>query len=142
MGAFEHVGYRIYSKRGPADCAIAAMATIFRRDYEEVLIAAARVSPTAWPSGLHLTQMQRVARRLKVKTTIRKVLGGRPEFDLEEATGVLWLGHNDSTNEHCVVLLDGGWIIDPEYNPAVAAEHDIYLRVHNAYPGGLLQVLE
>jgi hypothetical protein len=44
--------------------------------------------------------------------------------------------------EHCVVLLNGGWIIDPEYDPAVIAEHDDYLRVHNAYPSGLLQVKE
>ena len=35
--------YRAHSKRGDADCTIASMAIIFRRDPEEVLIAAAKV---------------------------------------------------------------------------------------------------
>jgi hypothetical protein len=141
MAAFPHAAYRIYSKRGDSDCAIAAMATVFRRDYEEVLIAAAKVAPHAWKSGLTWLQMRQVARRLKVKTLVRKAVP-HLDFDMEDETGVLWVGHHDSTNEHCVVLLDGGWIIDPEYNPAVISEHDDYLRVHNAYPGALLQVVE
>lgn len=142
MSAFPRVAYRLYPKRGESDCAIAAMATVFRRDYEEVLIAAAHVAPHAWKSGLHLTQMQRTARRLKVKTVVRKVLGGVPDFDIEGETGVLWLSYRDRTSEHCVVLLEGGWIADPEYDPIVLAEHDDYLGVHNAYPSGFLQVKE
>lgn len=142
MSAFPRVAYRLYPKRGDADCAIAAMATVFRRDYEEVLIAASRVSPNAWKRGLHLTEMQRVARRLKIKTQVKKVTGGRPDFDIESETGVLWVSYHDRTSEHCVVLLDGGWISDPEYDPAALAEHDDYLCVHNAYASGLLQVKE
>lgn len=142
MSAFPRVAYRLYPKRGESDCAIAAMATVFRRDYEEVLIAAAKVRPHAWKSGLHWIDMPRVARRLKVKTRTRKVLGGVPDFDMENETGVLWVGYRDRTSEHCVVLLEGGWIADPEYDPVVLAEHDDYCAVHNAYPGGLLQVKE
>jgi hypothetical protein len=92
VSVFPRVAYRVYSKRGDADCAIAAMATVFRRDYEEVLIAAAIVYPDAWNHGLTLPHMQRVARRLKIKTAIRTVTGGVPSFDIEDETGVLWTG--------------------------------------------------
>lgn len=141
MAAFPHAAYRLISKRGDNDCAIAAMSIIFRRDYEEVLLAASKVTSMVWRSGLTINEIQKTAKRLKVKT---RVLKSRPtaEFDITAETGILWIGYNDSPREHVVALFEGGWIVEPEYNPPVMAEHDDYLAVHNAYAGGLLQVVE
>jgi ABC-type bacteriocin/lantibiotic exporter with double-glycine peptidase domain len=141
MAAFPHAAYRLISKRGANDCAIASLAMILRREYEEVLLASAKVSPTVWKDGLTVTEMQKVAKRLKINT---RILKARPsyEFDITAETGVLWVGYNDSAREHVVALFEGGWIVEPEYDPPVMAEHDDYLAVHNAYAGGLLQVIE
>lgn len=127
--------YRIHSKRGKADCAVAAMAIIFRRDPEEVLIAAAKFKPTVWTAGLYCTDMVRVARRLKLKAEW-KVTG---QFDPEDATGVLWVSYHDSTKEHCVALIEG-MVIDPEHTPASLWDYDDFCRANNAYGNSLLVV--
>ena len=141
MGAFPYTAYRLYSKRGDSDCSIASMATVFRKDYEEVLIAAEKVAPKVWRDGLSIEDMQRVARRLKVPVRVRAAAS--QTIDLDEETGILWLQYNDDAHKHHVVsIFEGGWLADPEYSPVVIAEYDHYLRVHNAYVGGLLQVKE
>lgn len=132
-----HASYRVYSKRGKSDCAIAAMATIFRRDPEEVLLAAAKVSPRVWESGLYCTDMVKVARRLKIKAVWRYAGQFSPEDDI----GVLAIGYNDNRNEHCVALIEG-WVLDPEQNPVSLWEYDEFCRVENAYGNALLQVIE
>lgn len=132
-----HATYRVYSKRGPADCSIAAMATIFRRDPEEVLIAASRISPTVWRSGLHLTEMLKVARRLKVKVRVKYAAQIDPDDDI----GVLWISYNDRVDEHCVSLVEG-WVLDPEEHPVSLWRYADYMTVQNAVPNGLLEVVE
>lgn len=131
--------YRIHSKRGDADCAVAAMATIFRREPGEVLIAASKVVPNVWHSGLFCTQISKVAKRLGLKTKWCPVTV--TAFDPEESTGVLWVGHHDTTNEHCVVLIEG-WIYEVEHDPVSMWRYDEYMRATNAYAGALLEVLE
>lgn len=128
--------HRAHAKRGPADCAIAAMATIFRRDPEEVLIAAARVNPSVWTSGLTTAQMLKTARRLGIKTTLKY----RDQIDPED-TGVLWVSYHDRTDEHCVALIEG-IVIDPEYDPPVIARYDEYTAAMYAYGNALLMVKE
>lgn len=130
-----HASYRLYPKRGPADCVIACMATIFRRDYEDVLIAAVGVNKHAWRSGLHTTEFARIARRLKVRAEWKV----KPVLD--EDTGVLWIGYHDSTREHCVVLLEGK-VIDPDHDPVSLWDADDYLRANNAYANQLFRVRE
>lgn len=130
-----HATYRIASKRGEADCAVAAMAMVFRLDYEEVLIASARIAPHVWRSGLHATEMTRIARRLKVK------VAWKPHFDPDEDTGLLWVSHRDSTKEHCVVLIEG-WIYDVDHNPVSLWRYSEYCTAQNAYGSSLLQVIE
>ena len=130
-----HAFFHLYSKRGKSDCAIASMATIFRRDYEEVLIAASRASSTVWRMGLSCKDMSTIARRLKVKTKWKH----NPDF--EEDIGVLMIDYNDSSKCHAVVLIEG-WIFDPEHNPIMACRFDEYYRAHNAYGTALLEVIE
>jgi hypothetical protein len=130
-----HAAYRITPQRGKADCAIAAMACIFRRDFEEVLIAASQVAKTIWQSGLSAGEILRVARRLKVKAK------WHTKFDAEEDIGVLWCSHNDTTKEHCVVLIEG-WVIDPGHDPVSMWRYEEYCKAMNAFGNSLLQVTE
>lgn len=127
--------YRLHSKRGASDCAVAALAIILRRDPEEVLVAAARFKPTVWGAGLYCTDMVRVARRLKVKA--RWLTTG--QFDADEDTGVLWVSYHDSTKEHCVALIEG-LVVDPEHTPVSLWEYDEFCRANNAYGNALLVV--
>ncbi len=127
--------YRIHPKTGDADCAVAAMAFIFRRDPEEVLIAASKVSSTVWRSGLSCVEMTKIAKRLKIHTR------WKTNFDTEDDIGVLWVSHNDTTKEHCVVLSEG-WIYEVEHNPVSLWRVDEYMRANNAFGNSLLEVIE
>ena len=127
--------YHLVSKRGAADCAIASLAFLTRREYEEVLIAAAKVDPHVWRTGLHATDMVKVAKRLQVKAK------WVASFDPEEEIGVLWVSYHDSTKEHIVVLMEG-WVFDPEHNPVSVWRYDEFCSANNAYGNTLLKVVE
>ena len=128
-------GYNVVAKRGEADCAIAAMATIFRLSFEEVLVAAVKISPTVWRTGLSCNEMLKVAKRLKVKAT------WATQFDPSAAVGVLCISYNDVPREHCVVLVDG-WVLDPECDPVQLWRYADYCAVQKAYGTFLMQVAE
>ena len=125
--------YRLYAKRGEADCSIAAMATIFRRDYELVLIAASAINKHVWRSGLHFAEFPRVARKLGIRAR------WHTSFDVEHETGVLWTGSHDSTKEHVVSLIEGK-IADPDHDPVSFWDYDDYYRATNRYGSHLLVV--
>lgn len=133
--ALPHAFYRLYPQRGEADCTIASMATIFRRDLEEVLVAAALISKTVWRSGLTCPEMVRVAKKLGIKVK------WHVKFDVEDGVGVLWVSHHDTTKEHCVALIDG-WVFDPAHNPISMAPVEDYYKAFNAFGNSLLQVVE
>lgn len=79
------------------DCAVASLAMLCGVGYGEALAA----FPKPWrvvKCGAYLTEMQAAAKRLGVKTTIRK------RFDLEEDTGIL---HVSGKDEHLVFLWAG-----------------------------------
>ena len=124
--------YAIVPKIGDADCTIACLAMAFRREYGEILVAAARVSKTVWKSGLSCPEMIRVARALKIRAVFTE------KFDPEEDTGVLWVSFRDRSTEHAVVLVEG-WIFDPEHTPVSMWEYDQYCAVQNAVPKTLLK---
>lgn len=128
--------YHVVAKHGTADCAVAALAFVLRRSYEEVLIAAARVDPHVWTSGLHATGMSRVCKALGVKARWLK-----GEIDTEDGIGVLWASYRDSTKEHCVVLLEG-WVFDVEHDPVSVWRYDEWCVANNAYGVSLLAVAE
>lgn len=129
---FPEAAIRLITKRGKNDCAIAALTSYLSRDYEEVLIAASRVSRTFWTAGLSNPEHVRVAKRLGVKTRWTK------SFDIDDATGVLWVSYHDNADtQHSVVLIEGK-IFDPDYTPVCLIDHDDYFRVFNAFPNQLL----
>ena len=128
------VVYPIVPKLGSADCVIACLATILRRDYGEVLCAAARVSKTVWQSGLSMPETLKTARRLKASAAFTE------RFDPEEDSGVLFVGFRDKTDDHAVVLIEG-WVFDPEHTPVSMWPYDDFLAVQNAVPKTLLKVM-
>jgi hypothetical protein len=135
LASLPHAVYRVFPKRGENDCAVAALAIVLKRDYEDVLIAAAKISPTVWRAGLHGTDMIKVAKRLGV------AMRWKPQLDPDEDIGVLWVSHRDSTKEHCVVLLEG-WILEPEHNPVSLWRVDEYYAAQNAFANSLLEVVK
>lgn len=137
MAKLADATYRIIPKRGKNDCAIAVLATYLQREYEDVLLAAAKVRKDVWGTGLAFDQIPKVARRLGVTTRWYRV----GAFDIEEATGVLWVGYHDVSNQH-VVFLHEGQIFDPEHNPVSMWDHDDFMRHMAAYPQQLLMKVE
>lgn len=129
---------RLYSKRGPHDCAIASLASYTRIDYEGVLIAAAKVAPKCWESGLDGPELIRVARRLGFTMRWREI--GIEE--VEEATGCLCIRyHDDASKQHMVLIVDGA-IYENEHDPVSRWEPEAYLRFYNAYPTQILEMVE
>ena len=124
---------RLHPKRGSHDCAVAAIASLIRRDYEEVLMAAARVAPQFWSEGLTAAQHVSICRRLGVKTTWLRA------FDLEEDRGVLWVEYHDTAAKHSIYL-DAGKVYDSDHNPVTMWDVDDYLRHACGFPVMLLTV--
>lgn len=130
-----HAVIRLYPKRGENDCGIATLASYLRRDYEEVLIAAAKVAPRVWQAGVYCNDFVRIARRLGVGVRWHKT------FDLDVDTGVLWVSYNDRNMEH-VVLLDEGRIYDNDHNPVSVWTPEDWFGHYNAVPKLLLMKMK
>ena len=126
--------YPIVPKQGAADCAIACLAMLLRRDYGEVLAAAARISKTLWTAGLTPKEMIRVARALKSCVALSYT------FDPEEDTGIVWVTFRDRTGDH-VVFLHQGFVFDPEHDPVSMWTYDDFCAVQNAVPKGIVKEL-
>jgi hypothetical protein len=127
---FPEACIRLVTQRGKNDCAIACLATYLGRDYEEVLIAAGRVSRTVWSAGLSGPEHVKVARALGVTAKWTR------SFNLDEDTGILGVSYTDDDLAHDTVLIEGR-IFDPEYAPASLIDHDDYTRVLHAVPRAL-----
>jgi ABC-type bacteriocin/lantibiotic exporter with double-glycine peptidase domain len=136
-----HAVMQIVPKRGENDCAIAAMAMYLRRDYEDVLLAAGRVSRNVWNVGLSCPEMVKVAKLLGVKTQWFKTFNLEENEDKEADSGVLWVSYHDVSNEH-IVVLDEGKIFDPEHNPVTYWDADDYMRHCAAFGNALLKRVE
>jgi hypothetical protein len=118
---------RLIPKRGENDCAVATLASYLRRDYEEVLVAAAKVRPTVWAAGMYCTDVARVAARLGVRGRWLK------SFDVDNDSGVLWVSYNDNGLEH-MVLLDEGKIFELDHNPVTMWDTEQFFGHYNAVP--------
>jgi hypothetical protein len=127
--------FRLIPKRGHNDCAIAALASYLRVDYEEVLLAAARIAPNVWRHGLTGPQMLAVCRRLGFKAQWRQ------RYDIDEASGILDLQFRDRRpDDRHVVLLLNGLVFECEHDPISVWEPDLYCAFFNAEPRWLLVV--
>ena len=93
------------------DCAIAALACVLQRPYEEVLVTSSQINPLVLVEGLNNDQMIRVAKRFG-RTLVERT---GTEIDLRTMTGILGaqLRWNENWDEHAVVLAHG-LVFDPD----------------------------
>ena len=111
MGQFSPV-LVIALQRAKGDCAVAALATILRVPYEEVLVTAARVEPLVLVEGLDNDDMIEIAKRFGRTLTERT----GDEIDYRSAIGILGAHlktHENPNDEHAVVLSQG-LVFDPD----------------------------
>jgi hypothetical protein len=123
--------YPLVAKRGTADCGIACLAMFLRRDYEDVLIAAARINPNVWHTGVYFKDFVRTAKQLGVKAWWRHM------SDLDSATGVLWVTYRDNPREHVVLVIEGS-VIDPDAPLCLWDDVDDFVGHYNAVVHQLL----
>lgn len=120
----------IVVQRTDSDCTIAVLAMLTGLSYEDVLIAAARLTPCE--NGMYLTQVQKVAEELGVDLAAKKV--GR--YDPEASRGIL---HVSKRKQYHVVILDRGRIIETDGS---LWDYDVYLASSKYKPGSLLVMEE
>lgn len=122
---------QLVPKHGFKDCMISALAAYLQHPYEEVLIAAAAVRASCWKNGLAPHEAITIAKRLGHSVRWTR------EFDIDEDTGVLGIGYNDSRREHVVLLVEGR-IYELEDQPVTVWSPDVYLTYFNAKTALLL----
>lgn len=125
--------YHIVPKRAGGDCAVASLAMILRRSYEEVLLAAAHVDKHVLHNGLSSSAMVKVCRRFGLRARWHSVR------DLDTDIGVLWVSYRDSTREHAMPLIEG-WVYDVDHDPVPMWPHDDFMAANNAVARSLLVV--
>ena len=98
-------------QRHIGDCAVAALATILRVPYEEVLVVAARIRPLVLVEGLDNDDLIKTAKQFG--KTLVKCTG--EEIDYRRSIGILGahLAKQPGDDEHAVVLSQG-LVFDPD----------------------------
>ena len=122
-------------KRHRGDCAVAALASLLQRPYEEVLVASALLVPVVLVRGLNNDEIIKIA--LKFGCTL--IERTHDEIDYRKMTGLLGahLQHNSLGEEHAVVL-SHGLIYDPEDGEVWRAKE--YLKQFKAVDIDLLSL--
>lgn len=113
-------------QRHPMDCAVATMAMLLNKSYEEVLVA---FSHNVIAQGASIRQIQLAARKLGCRIAWR-----RGPLDLETDSGVLVVSGAKWKADHLVILKEG-LIIDTD---ATIWEPDVFMAAYEARPLSLL----
>ena len=114
------------------DCAVACIAMLFGRSYAEVFQA----------GGATVKAVRKLGAAEKALRRLAKGVGGtlirRNEFDIEEDTGILWLGSTDPKNGGHSAMLFRGVLIDPGtgqlWNP------EVFMQTHHYIPEALFEL--
>lgn len=125
----EKLFFQIHPQRSKRDCGVATLATLLGRSYEDVLLAAAKISPNVLKKGLYSSDLARIAESLDSK--LKRHVG---QIDLDDKTGILEIKLKNG-REHFVFLVNG-LVYDPqEINQLWDAY--TYIRHHKASIQGL-----
>ena len=109
----------------PADCGLACVAMLTGRPYKDVFQGAQASAKRARKHGTNEKELRRLAKGVGVK--LRK----RRDVNIEEDTGILWLGsENESVDDHACVLFNGT-LIDPA--DGLLWDPDIFLKTYPFY---------
>ena len=103
---------KVVLQRAASDCAVAVLAMLTGKTYEEILLAVGQEQPKVLKKGLWVAEIIRIASAAGVPLKKRK------KFDLETDCGILCL------YDH-VVVLKNGLVIDPA--DGSIWEADVYL---------------
>lgn len=126
--------HQIHPQRGKRDCGVATLATLLGRSYEEVLVAAASMSPNVLKKGLYASDLARIA--LSLGSSLKRRVG---QIDLDETTGILEVKLKNG-REHFVFLANG-LVFDPQ-EPGQAWDAYTYVRHFKAEVQGLSEEVE
>lgn len=126
----------ISTQRHRGDCAVAALATVLRVPYEEVLVIAAHLVPTVLVDGLDNDDMIKIAQKFGRQLIERT----GEEIDYRHAVGILGAHLKDQLegDEHAVVL-SHGLIFDPDSRGEIWRVRD-WIRFFEASEIDLLEL--
>lgn len=113
-------------QRHPMDCAVATMAMLLNKSYEEVLVA---FSHNVIAQGASIRQIQLAGRKLGCRLRWR-----RGPIDMETDTGMLVVSGLKWRADHLVILKEG-LIIDTD---ATIWEPDVFMAAYEARPLSVL----
>lgn len=133
----EKLFHQIHHQRGKHDCGVACLATLLGRSYEEVLVAAAKVSPNVLKKGLYANDLAKIAASLG--SELKRNVG---QIDLDEKTGILEIKIKNRKHhrEHFAFLVNG-LVFDPEEQGQIWDAY-IYVRHFKAEVQGLTEEVE
>jgi len=119
-------------QRSTNDCAVAALASFLGRSYEEVLIAAALLTPEILYRGMENADMIGTARQFGIC-----LLPKAPPIDIEEDSGILGVKVKGVKDEHALVLSNG--LI---YDPSTGNVWDAEIYLNNPPKARIVDLLE
>lgn len=114
-------------QRHMADCGVSVLSMFLRISYEEALLAVGKEAPKVLGRGLWFTQLRRAARRLGVRTRIKRTWRANAD------DGIVYIKNQRGPN-HCV-LLRRGLFFDTDFNVYDPSD---YLKATKARTGALL----
>lgn len=117
-------------QRHPMDCAVATLAMLTGKSYEEVLMC---FSHNVMVQGASIQQIQHATRKLGLR-----LRWCRKTVDLETDTGILVVHGAKWKADHLVILKEG-LIVDTD---ATIWEPDVFLAAYEARPLSLLTLEE
>ena len=119
-------------QRSTTDCAVACLASFLGRSYEEILIAAALLSPKILYNGMQNEDMTGVAHQFGVLLRRKDA-----HIDLEEDSGILGVRVRGHKDDHAVVLTNGRI-----YDPATGNDWDAEMYLQNPPKACIVDLLE
>lgn len=119
-------------QRSTSDCAVACLASFLGRSYEEVLIAAALLTPAILTRGMNNEDMIGTARQFGVVLS-RKT----PPIRIEEDSGILGVKIKGAHDEHAVVLSN-----ELIYDPFTGNVWDAEMYLQNPPKARIVDLLE
>ena len=105
------------------DCAITCVSMLTGRSYAEIFQASKKVSKQVRKKGAHEAELRRLARG--VGCALHKIT---KDIDLQEDTGILWMGSMDESKSSHAAVLFRGVLIDP--STGLLWDPDCYLADH------------
>jgi ABC-type bacteriocin/lantibiotic exporter with double-glycine peptidase domain len=116
------------------DCGVATLAMLAGVMYEDALAAVLPYQPAVLQVGLTWPQMQKAARRLGLKTRVKR------RYDINESSGILHVAPQAKQGDEHFVILWEGRIIDG--NGDEWKDPDDFLEHYHYEARGLLTIAE